>query len=137
MLSVAIVPLTYLLARMLGLAARTCLLAALIMALEPTSARMAMTALSEPLFALAFVGAVVLALAAVRNPERAIVYAVLSGLAAGFALLVKPAGLGLGLALAILLVVSFRQALRLRILVAARRPSCDLARPVLPVDLLE
>jgi 4-amino-4-deoxy-L-arabinose transferase-like glycosyltransferase len=62
---------------------------------------------------------VVLALAAVRRPERALAYAVLSGLAAGLALLVKPAGLGLGVVLALVLIVSFRKALRVRIVAAA------------------
>lgn len=119
LLSVAIVPLTYGLARLLGLSARTSLIAALIMAIEPTSARMAMTAMSEPLFALSFVAAVALALAAIRWPERAIPYAALSGVAAGLALLVKPAGLGLGLFLAVLLIASRRDALRPRIVAAA------------------
>lgn len=119
LLSLAIVPLTYWLSRLLGLPERTSLVAALVIAVEPTSARMAMTAMSEPLFALAFTGAVALALAAVRSPERAVLYGVLSGGAAGLALLVKPAGLGLGLVLAVLLVVSCRGTPRGRVLVAA------------------
>lgn len=119
LLSLAIVPLTYLLARLLGLSERIALLAALIMAVEPTSARMAMTAMSEPLFVVAFVGAIVLALAAARSPDRTVVYAILSGLAAGLALLVKPSALGLGVVLAILIVVSFRRELRPRVVAAA------------------
>ena len=104
LLSIGIVPLTYLLATNLGLSRRCGLLAALIMAVEPTSSLWGATPLSEPLEAVVLVGAIILAAAAVRCPAHALRYAALAGVAAAAALIVKPAAVGLVVVLAIILV---------------------------------
>jgi dolichyl-phosphate-mannose-protein mannosyltransferase len=117
-LSVAAVPLTYLLATALGVGRRVALIAALILAVEPTSARMAVKPLSEPLLTLFFVGAVALSAAAVRTPSRAVRFAALSGLAAGLALLTHAGSVALGTVLAILLVTTLWRVLGPRAVVA-------------------
>jgi 4-amino-4-deoxy-L-arabinose transferase-like glycosyltransferase len=118
-LSVAVVPLTYLLATSLGLSTRCGLIAALIIAVEPTTALWAVAPVPEPLETLFYVGAMILAATAIRDPSHALRYGALCGVATAAALLVKPAAIGLAVVLAVILAVGLRRRLGLRAIAPA------------------
>jgi hypothetical protein len=106
--SIATVPLTYALAIGLGVGRRVALVAAAIIAIEPTSVQLAGMPLSDPLFALLLIGGTVLALQALRREQRALAYAGGSAVCLGLAALTKPIGLGFCVVIAVVLVFGAR-----------------------------